>query len=134
MSESSVSEIKERQMKQKTVSWMFALAALCVSHSALAEKIVNSDDIVLEGQTIINVAAGVTNVYSGVISGIGPIDKTGPGRLVLSGRNTFASSKVDGKTMGVRISAGVIEVAEDGALGVGKLWIWKDSAESKLSV
>ena len=28
-------------MKQKTVSWMFALAALCVSHSALAEKIVN---------------------------------------------------------------------------------------------
>lgn len=121
-------------MKQKTMSWMFVLVALCVLHSAIAEEIVNSDDIVLEGRTVIDVASGVTKIYSGTISGTGPIDKTGPGRLVLSGKNTFTSSTVDGKSMGVRINAGVIEVAGEGALGVGKLWIWRDSAESKLSV
>lgn len=121
-------------MKTKIMFRMFASAALCVSHSVLAEKNVNPDDVVLEGQRIINVEADVTNVYSGVISGTGPIDKTGLGRLVLSGRNTFTSSTVDDREMGVRIQSGVIEVAEEGALGVGKLWIWKDADGSDISV
>lgn len=70
-------------MKGKTMFKALALATLFVSHSVCAEEIVNSEDIVLVGLTNITVAAGVTNVYSGVISGSGPIAKTGPGRLVL---------------------------------------------------
>ena len=88
-----------------------ALATLFVSHSVCAEEIINSGDVVLEGHTIVDVEDGVTNIYSGVISGTGPIDKTGPGKLVLSGRNTFTSSTVDNRSMGVRIKQGVIEVA-----------------------
>ena len=116
---------------------MFAMAALASSHTVFAEEIINLDDIVLEGQTVIDVASGVTNIYSGVISGKGPIDKKGPGRLVLSGRNTFTSSTIDGagdRKMGVRIQQGVIEVAEEGALGVGKLWIWNYDTDILSSV
>jgi len=116
---------------------MFAMAALASSHTVFAEEIINLDDIVLEGQTVIDVASGVTNIYSGVISGKGPIDKKGPGRLVLSGRNTFTSSTIDGagdRKMGVRIQQGVIEVAEEGALGVGKLWIWNYDTDVSSSV
>lgn len=61
------------------------------------------------------VPEGATWTYSGVISGDGSIQKYGKGTLVLSGRNAFSG--------GVNLTNGTLVVAEEGALGTGKLTI-----------
>jgi autotransporter-associated beta strand protein len=57
--------------------------------------------------------------FSGILSASGAagvlIDKTGPGMLVLTGANTFATSS----TTGIRVSGGVLRVNSDAALGAG---------------
>lgn len=54
---------------------------------------------------------GLNDTFSGVLSGNGSLTKTGPGRLTLSGANTF--------TGGVRILGGVLELARFNALPAG---------------
>lgn len=76
--------------------------------------------LVLSGEYEIDVASGVTVEYSGAISGIGPIYKTGAGTLVLSGSaNTFSG--------GLRIAQGYVRVDNQGAIGVGDI-VMDDSA------
>ena len=77
-----------------------------------------SEALVLDGEYVIDVAGEVTVVYSGTISGTGPLRKTGAGTLVLKpadGDNTF--------TEGVQISQGVVRADTAGALGAGEIFL-----------
>ena len=77
-----------------------------------------SEALVLDGEYVIDVAGEVTVVYSGTISGTGPLRKTGAGTLVLKpadGDNTF--------TEGVQISQGVVRADTAGALGSGEIFL-----------
>lgn len=78
-----------------TIMMSFALRAV-----EYTENCKVTDPLPLDGEYEISVASGVTVEYSGLISGTGPIYKTGAGTLVLSGAaNTFSG--------GLRISKGL---------------------------
>ena len=86
------------------------------SYSVGGGTVVVSDDIVLTAMTEFSVAAGVTNVISRRVTGVGGIRKTGTGYLLLSNRgNDFAG--------GVAIEGGTVLVAATNALGTGTVSI-----------
>lgn len=98
-----------------TIMMSFALRAV-----EYTENCKVTDPLPLDGEYEISVASGVTVEYSGLISGTGPIYKTGAGTLVLSGAaNTFSG--------GLRISKGCVRVDSQGAIGAGDVVI-DDSA------
>ena len=86
----------------------------------------DASDIELSQALDVEVPTGETWTYSGVISGSGSIFKHGGGKLVLSKENTFSG--------GVTITNGMLEVAEQGALGSGMLTIKNPSKDPDISV
>lgn len=95
-------------------------AALIVSAGDVAS------DIEITGVRNVEVPESETWTYSGSVSGSGSILKSGKGKLVLGNANTFSG--------GVSITNGVIEVAEQGALGSGRLNIVNVSGTPHVSV
>ena len=95
-------------------------AALIVSAGDVAS------DIEITGVRNVEVPESETWTYSGSVSGSGSILKSGKGKLVLGNANTFSG--------GVSITNGVIEVAEQGALGSGSLNIVNASGTPHVSV
>ena len=81
----------------------------------VADGVNVSNNILLRTSSVVNVDAGATGTLSGVISetgGSSGLNKTGTGRLVLSGANTFSG--------GVYVSFdSTIRVEHDTALGTG---------------
>jgi autotransporter-associated beta strand protein len=69
-------------------------------------NITNDEDVV--GNFDMNVGTGGTLTVSGIISNLG-FEKTGVGTLILSGNNTF--------TTGLTLTAGVLNIRHDNALG-----------------
>ena len=105
----------------KTIMAVMVMAcAIVVQAVEYTADAVVVDPLVLDGEYEINVASGVTVEYSGLVSGTGPIYKTGAGTLVLSGSaNTFSG--------GLRIAQGYVRVDDQGAIGAGGIVI-DDSA------
>lgn len=70
----------------------------------------NSQSIVLSAASTFNVASGITNTVTGVISGTGGFTKTGTGDLTFSGNNTFSGP--------ITNTAGTLELNSATGLGV----------------
>ncbi|MBO7207630.1 MAG: autotransporter-associated beta strand repeat-containing protein, partial [Kiritimatiellae bacterium] len=100
-------------------------AAALVAIAGFATEVVNSEDIYLESALTVEVASGDVYTYSGVVSGEGSLTKKGPGKLVLSGANTFSG--------GVTLQEGFLEVAEEDALGTGTLTLKNPNSDPDIS-
>jgi autotransporter-associated beta strand protein len=76
-----------------------------------------NNNITISGDPIFNVTAGNTTVIAGTISDVtapaplGVVEKTGAGKLVLSGTNTYSGGTV--------ISAGILQANNSNAVGTG---------------
>ena len=93
---------------------MLSIWLCCAAFCAGAAESVVTDDVVIpaEGLTI-DVASGDVATYTGCLSGTGKLTKTGGGKLVLAGANTFSG--------GVEFAAGIVQADCAGALGTGKV-------------
>lgn len=86
----------------------------------------NDRSVTLEsgGGTLHN-SSGITNSFNGVISGSGPLIKSGDGKIILSGTNTYAG--------GTDIIGGVLSVSADGNLGAVTGGLTIDNATLQLT-
>lgn len=99
-------------MKMKGfVSSVVTFAAI----SVFAAEITVSDNItVSDGEMLeINVGDGDTKMYTGAITGQGAVKKTGSGKLVLSGVNTFSG--------GFRLESGKVQADNASAFGTASV-------------
>ena len=99
-------------------------AALAV-FTGFAEEVDHSENIELESARTFEIASGDIHKYSGIISGTGALEKSGKGKLILSGMNTFSG--------GVILQEGFLEVAEEGALGTGTLTLKNPNSTPAIS-
>lgn len=74
----------------------------------------------------IDVLAGTTLSWGGVISGSGALVKSGAGTLSLSGNNTYSGTTT--------VSAGLLETMSSSALGTGSVVVSRDAALRLMSV
>jgi fibronectin-binding autotransporter adhesin len=70
-------------------------------------------DITDNGWLVFNRSNDVT--FNGTISGSGSLEQAGPGRLILSGANTYAG--------GTTVQGGTLELVSDGAVGTGSVTV-----------
>ena len=111
-------------MKKTTLGQvLFATALFAAAAVTYAGDV--TTDMELTGVNDIDVPSGETWTYSGVISGSGSIRKIGAGTLVLTNANTF--------TGGISLTNGVLNVAEQGALGTGTLTLGCQSGKVPIS-
>ncbi len=93
-----------------------AFALIAEPNVAYTENTTVDAALPLDGEYIIDVASGVTVIYTGEISGTGPLRKTGAGTLVLNnGNNSF--------TAGVQITQGYVRADTAGCLGEGEIFL-----------
>ena len=109
-------------MKKRVLS--LSAAALAV-FTGFAEEVDHSENIELESARTFEIASGDIHKYSGIISGTGALEKSGKGKLILSGMNTFSG--------GVILQEGFLEVAEEGALGTGTLTLKNPNSTPAIS-
>lgn len=86
-------------------------AGLSLTNGTLiaAASMVASGAVALTGTGTVNVAAGQSATFGGVVSGTGGLVKTGNGTLLLAGNNTYAG--------GTTINSGTLAAASAAALG-----------------
>ena len=102
-------------MNSRYRKFSFALMVLGIAVSGIAVGATVTGSIPIpQGETlVVDVPSGETYTYSDVISGGGGVRKTGDGKLILSGDNTFEG--------GFEIAAGVVEAQSATAFGEGKV-------------
>ena len=89
-------------------------AAVLVPAAAFAEATITGSNPIPAGETLeISVPSGETYTCSDVLSGDGGVKKTGAGKLILSGANTYAG--------GFELAAGSVEIQSATAFGSGKV-------------
>ena len=97
---------------------MLAALSLRATTVVYDDDAVVSDNLVLEDEYRIDVAAGKTVTLSGVLSGTGWLHKVGEGKIVLSGVNTYSG--------GTYIEYGEAEATRDRAFGTAAVTnIWR---------
>ena len=91
-----------------------AFAAVFASLAAFAEATVTGSNPIPEGETLVfDVPSGETYTCSDALSGAGGVKKTGTGKLILSGANTYVG--------GFELAAGSVEIQSATAFGSGKV-------------
>jgi autotransporter-associated beta strand protein len=98
----------------------FAAISVFAAEITVPDNITVSDGEMLE----INVGDGDTKMYTGAITGQGAVKKTGSGKLVLSGVNTFSG--------GFRLESGKVQADNASAFGTASVTNASSDADTQL--